>query len=523
MRSHVSRNPWQAKTHTWQVDATAGLDANSGNAAAPIQTRAKVNALPLKSGDRVLFKRGETWAGQFTMSASGRPGREITFADYGAGALPVLTSVDADNFGIAVFSVNHLIFRNLALTSETTTYAAIYVAESHDVYIFDCTTVGGGVGVAIRGDDGASYRVTVHGCECSGGLARGVNVFAQTGGGTHLGPNAVIVEHCSLHHNGTDPGGDHGVYFCDTTNSIIRYCTAYANSAAGIKLGGFMYGNNEGNEAYGNYCYDQTMGIVVEIDGNRIYNNLFRSNQSCIVINYGDNNLFYHNTAINPIEYFALNFSFASVAIDGNVFKNNLYLASIGQDSTYRQALVAIPGTGQIANLNTFDKNLYFYDGATLMDLGLASAGTHLTMAQWQALTGSPDPNSITGDPLFVSSIHTTVDADSASGQKVLSVASTTGFAVGNVVVVNSKGARQEVRTIDTIQAGVSLTMTVNLTYTHTAVQADGVYSCVYTDLHLQAGSPCIGAGDNTVGISLDKDGNARGASVDIGCYEFVV
>ena len=91
MRSHTSRNPWQAKTHTWQVDVTAGADANSGNAVAPIQTTTKVNALALRPGDRVLFKRGETWRGTgVSAPASGRPGRPIMFGAYGSGARPIL-------------------------------------------------------------------------------------------------------------------------------------------------------------------------------------------------------------------------------------------------------------------------------------------------------------------------------------------------------------------------------------------------------------------------------------------------
>lgn len=69
----------------------------------------------------------------------------------------------------------------------------------------------------------------------------------------------------------------------------------------------------------------------------------------------------------------------------------------------------------------------------------------------------------------------TTVDADSASGQKVLNVASTTGFQVGGVVRINSGGPRQEDRIIGSIQAGVSLTVTANLTYTHTLGDADAV------------------------------------------------
>ena len=70
---------------------------------------------------------------------------------------------------------------------------------------------------------------------------------------------------------------------------------------------------------------------------------------------------------------------------------------------------------------------------------------------------------------------RTTVDADSADAQKVLNVASTTGFSVDEIVTINANGDRAETRKIYTIQAGVSLTMTVDLSYAHTQVQGDEV------------------------------------------------
>jgi parallel beta-helix repeat protein len=76
--------------------------------------------------------------------------------------------------------------------------------------------------------------------------------------------------------------------------------------------------------------------------------------------------------------------------------------------------------------------------------------------------------------------LHTTVDADSASGQKVLNVAVTSGFAAGGTIHINHGGARAETGVIDTIQTGVSLTLTVNLTNTHTALQADEVWTDDY-------------------------------------------
>ena len=68
------------------------------------------------------------------------------------------------------------------------------------------------------------------------------------------------------------------------------------------------------------------------------------------------------------------------------------------------------------------------------------------------------------------------VNVDSASGQKVLKVDFTGQFTVGEKVLINIGGAREEYATIASIQAGVSLTMVANLSFTHTAAQNDKVY-----------------------------------------------
>jgi len=77
---------------------------------------------------------------------------------------------------------------------------------------------------------------------------------------------------------------------------------------------------------------------------------------------------------------------------------------------------------------------------------------------------------------------NTTVDADSAAAQTVLNVTSTTGYTIGDTVRIGRGTARDEKKIISTIQTGVSLTMTANLTYAHTAVQADTVEECYTTE-----------------------------------------
>lgn len=69
----------------------------------------------------------------------------------------------------------------------------------------------------------------------------------------------------------------------------------------------------------------------------------------------------------------------------------------------------------------------------------------------------------------------TTVDEDSSSLQKILKVASTSGFAVDEFVTINANGDRAETKKIYTIQDGESLTFTVDLFYTHTQAQGDEV------------------------------------------------
>ena len=77
--------------------------------------------------------------------------------------------------------------------------------------------------------------------------------------------------------------------------------------------------------------------------------------------------------------------------------------------------------------------------------------------------------------PVFSSPTATTVDVTSAAGQKVLSVASTTGFTSGLSVVIGSGTARQEAGKIDSVSAGVSVTLVDNLKYEHTSGQADAM------------------------------------------------
>jgi len=70
---------------------------------------------------------------------------------------------------------------------------------------------------------------------------------------------------------------------------------------------------------------------------------------------------------------------------------------------------------------------------------------------------------------------YTTVNVNSNQGQKVLNVASTTNFEDGQVIIIGEGTARQESGVIDSVGAG-TLTLEDDLTYNHTALDADKVY-----------------------------------------------
>ncbi len=82
-------------------------------------------------------------------------------------------------------------------------------------------------------------------------------------------------------------------------------------------------------------------------------------------------------------------------------------------------------------------------------------------------------------DPTQVSvrcyGVKTDVDQNSGIGTLILYVASTVDFSPGNTIIIDRGGDREEEKIIDTIQGGISLTVTVNLEFTHTAVQEDDV------------------------------------------------
>jgi len=72
--------------------SAAGNDINAGaTIQQPWRTIERLNKQPLKPGDTVLFKRGNSFYGELICKFSGSKNRPIVYCAYGAGAIPIIT------------------------------------------------------------------------------------------------------------------------------------------------------------------------------------------------------------------------------------------------------------------------------------------------------------------------------------------------------------------------------------------------------------------------------------------------
>lgn len=101
----------------------------------------------------------------------------------------------------------------------------------------------------------------------------------------------------------------------------------------------------------------------------------------------------------------------------------------------------------------------------------------------------------------------TIVDADSTAGTATLNVAITTGYSANDRIIINEGGPRSEEKIISVVNAGVSFTLTSNLGFTHTLVQADSVRRLEHrsrVNVDSNAGATTLSV-DNTAGYTVGE------------------
>ena len=157
---------------------------------------------------------------------------------------------------------------------------------------------------------------------------------------------------------------------------------------------------------------------------------------------------------------------------------------TVGEDIIYHSDPTAAGYIGRVPTISGTYGTLN--SGATTGSTTSAKAAlvpnaiTGLSTGDYITIAGVTGVKRVRKIPTALTS--TTVNTDSNSGQKVLKVAATTNFHVGEYIVIGQATAREEYAFIDSVQVGVSLTLTTNLVSTHLASDADTVKNCVELD-----------------------------------------
>lgn len=112
--------------------ANTGNSTNDGlSPEHPLKTLSDANALSLIAGDKVLFKKGDTFVGKLTYSGvSGNDDNPITISSYGEGALPILTDNTSGDV-VSFFKSSNIVIHDIEVD---------VVGVSRATYPSDCRT-----------------------------------------------------------------------------------------------------------------------------------------------------------------------------------------------------------------------------------------------------------------------------------------------------------------------------------------------------------------------------------------------
>ena len=388
--------------------STTGNDANPGTMDRPWKTITKVNTASFSPGDKILFKREETWTTNETLTirSSGTSGNPIIFDTYGTGPAPRIMNSAANAVGIYA---DHVTFQNFYVYSNPSTGGNGIVADGHhDITIQNSEVAGAsGFGILINGYGDAVYNIKLIGNTVHDSVGSGIVIEQWVDKANP--PKNVVVTGNTTYANGTHVYADHGMYI-NAIGGIVADNISYDNSGAGIKNQSssnmiwernLLYATTQGAQNYG-FFVDKNAPFL-KTENNIFRNNVIYGNQIGIYVNDGvnGNNVYYHNTVINNSNATkAWGFSIeADTGSANQVFQNNIFLQDtrvVGDVSGVE--IYYLDTTAEAAN-NTFDYNDVYINSD---DNYYAVVEGAKTWAQWRALAGSPDGHSLNVDPLFI-------------------------------------------------------------------------------------------------------------------------
>lgn len=454
--------PATAWSATYYVNQTGGDDAKNGRSTDNAwKTIAKVNGSSFSAGDHVLFKKGETWSGDFVVSSSGGIGNPITFGTYGSGNPPIINAGGSGHYAALVYNVANITLDGLRFRNGTAGAVASIV---DNITIQNCIadnniSIGigalssasrvttknstaynnGGTGIYYEAASGDVTNGLIDNCTAysNGGGNDGADPYQVYGGGIRVAAtppwgSGLVIQNSNAYNNGighTGPYGGHGIWVDAVNNPIVRYNTSHGNLRDGI----FAEALGNGGSISYNLSYSNGSGVGgmesgISVEGRAaqpsdnvlLYNNVAYGNTFGIRVNSQDN---------------------AANTILRTIVKNNL---AIGNRTSQLAAFAGGNNNGSSGSGNVYTYNGFGPQASNFIMWGYG--GGKSTYAEWETAYGGTT-HSVQIDPLFVSTVT--------------------------------------------------------------------------PDFHLQTGSPAIGKGTN-VSLSLDYAGKAVKNPPSVGAYEFL-
>jgi hypothetical protein len=132
--------------------ASNGNDANTGTSIlSPWKSISKVNSKSVNPGDKILFRRGDTWSEVLTPTSSGNSSSPIIYDCYGAGNLPTIDGGSVRNNCISLNGVSYVTIRNFRVqNSVVNSNGDIHAINTNNLRIESCDcyiTSHGGVNI----------------------------------------------------------------------------------------------------------------------------------------------------------------------------------------------------------------------------------------------------------------------------------------------------------------------------------------------------------------------------------------
>ncbi len=281
--------------------SNSGNDANSGTTETNSwASLTKINGFAFQPGDKILFKRGDSWTGQINITKSGTQTNPITYGAYGpdSNAKPVISyssCAQSSLWSCKAVSLTpssaYVIVENLALKDAV--LAAVYIdAGSHHNTVRDVEAFASGQGVEIRGTDNLITNNHFHDLKMVVNTVGGDDDWGATGiiirnNNNEISYNRIVNAKAASYDYGFDGGT---IEFYSTSNSVSGN---YIHHNYGEGNDGFIEVGSRGpqtmdnntiayNVSYNNrkfvsvHLYDATSctsGFAAKVNNMRIENN----------------------------------------------------------------------------------------------------------------------------------------------------------------------------------------------------------------------------------------------------------